>query len=224
MNTTTVLLSILKKEMLLASRRKSHLINTLFFFVLTINLMPFGLGPSASLLHQVAPGVIWSVTLLTCILSINRLYQNDFEDGSLEQDLLSPVSFHAIVAIKIFSHWLIYLAPLIAISPLMGIELQMTAQEISVLVMSLLVGTPILSLIGSIGAAITVGIKSNNSLISIIVLPLYIPVIIFGSGSVMAASNGIDASSGLFFLAAILSISLVLSPMLSSLSIKTALE
>lgn len=224
MSSSKILFSILKKDLLLVTKRKSSIVSTFFFFVVTINLLPLGLGPSTPLLHSVAPGIIWSVTLLTCITSIGHLYQTDFEDGSLEQYAINPIPLSAIVAVKIFSHWITSLLPLIIISPLMGIELQMTGSEISILIVSLLIGTPILSLIGSVGAAITLGIKASNSLVSLLILPLYIPILIFGSGSVMAISNERDPASGLFFLAAILSISLVLSPLFTSLSIKTALE
>lgn len=221
---TSILFSIFKRDIKLAIRRKSDLIATLFFFVVTVNLLPFGVGPSAKLLHFIGPGVIWIAALLSAMLSTTSLFYYDYQDGTLEQFLLSSVPLSSIMAIKILVHWMASCLPIIIIAPLLSLQFNLDLNEITVLIVSLLIGTPLLSLFGAVGASLTLGSKNNGALIAVLTFPFYIPVLIFGAGAVSAESSGNNPEIAFLLLGAILSIGLVLGPYITAISLRAALD
>ena len=182
------------------------------FFVLTVTLFPLGVGPESAILRRIAPGVIWVAALLAAMLSLDRLFQVDFEDGSLDQLALAPLPLELVAAAKCIAHWLSTGLPLLVISPLLGVLLNLNGEAYGTLLMAMAVGTPSLSLFGAIGAALTVGIRRGGVLLSLLVLPLYIPILIFGVGAIDAAVVGLGGSAHLFVLAAILAAALPLAP------------
>lgn len=220
----SILFSIFKRDLKLAMRRKSDLIATLFFFVVTVNLLPFGVGPSATLLHFIGPGVIWIAALLSAMLSTTSLFYYDYQDGTLEQFLLSSVPLSSIMAVKILVHWVASCLPIIIIAPLLSLQFNLELNEINVLIASLLIGTPLLSLFGAIGASLTLGSKNTGALIAILTFPFYIPVLIFGAGAVSAESSGNNPEVALLLLGAILSIGLVIGPYITAISLRAALD
>jgi len=202
----------LKRELLLVFRHRSDIINPLAFFLMVAVLFPLGVSPDPSFLSEVASGVIWVAALLACLLSVDSIFRSDFEDGSLEQMLISAESLWLIVVAKVVTHWLVSGFFLALISPLVGMMFFLPEQGYFSLIVSLLLGTPTLSLMGAIGSALTVGLRKGGVLISLLVLPLYIPVLIFGAGTVQAGVMGLPIQGYLALLAAILVFSLMLAP------------
>ena len=205
-------LSALRRDLLLTFRRRSDIVNPLSFFLMVGVLFPLGVSPEASFLAKLAPGVIWVAALLACLLSVDGIFRSDFDDGSLEHMLVSPQPLILIVLAKVITHWLVSGFCLALTSPVLALMLFLPSEGIIPLVLSLLLGTPTLSLIGAIGAALTVGLRKGGILISLLVLPLYIPVLIFGASSVQAGSMGLPIQGYLALLAAILVLSIVLAP------------
>jgi heme exporter protein B len=205
-------LSAIYRDLLLVFRKRNDIINPLAFFLMVGVLFPLGVSPEAGFLAKLAPGVIWVAALLASLLSVDGIFRSDFDDGSLEQMLVSPQSLLLIVLAKVISHWLISGFCLALVSPLLALMLFLPAEGVPALVFSLLLGTPTLSLIGAIGAALTVGLRKGGLLISLLVLPLYIPVLIFGASSVQAAAIGLPIQGYLALLAAMLVLSAVLAP------------
>ncbi|WP_261842389.1 heme exporter protein CcmB [Aliamphritea ceti] len=203
---------VLKRDLLLSFRRKSDLVNPLIFFLMVASLFPLGVSPEPTFLEEVAPGVIWVAALLATLLSLDGLFRSDFEDGTLEQTLLSPQPLFLVVLAKVFAHWMMTGLALTLLSPLLAVMLFLPVEGMWGLMASLLLGTPTLSLIGAIGAALTVGLRKGGVLISLLVLPLYIPVLIFGTGAAQAAITGLPLSGYLALLGAILVLGLVLAP------------
>ncbi|WP_243432012.1 heme exporter protein CcmB [Aliamphritea spongicola] len=203
---------VLKRDLLLSFRRKSDLVNPLIFFLMVASLFPLGVSPEPTFLAEVAPGVIWVAALLATLLSLDGLFRSDFEDGTLEQTLLSPQPLFMVVLAKVFAHWMMTGLALTLLSPLLAVMLFLPAEGMWGLMASLLLGTPTLSLIGAIGAALTVGLRKGGVLISLLVLPLYIPVLIFGTGAAQAAITGLPIAGFLALLGAILVLGLVLAP------------
>ena len=203
---------VIQRDLLLAMRRRFDILTTLFFFVIVVSLFPLGIGPEINILRTVAPGVVWVAALLASMLSLGRIFSNDYLDGTLEQMLISPQSLSLLVLGKALAHWLVTGIPLILISPLLGIQYNLPLDAILILALSLLLGTPILSLIGAIGAALTLGLRGGGMLVSLLVLPLYIPVLVFGSGAVEASAGGLGAGAHLSLLGAFLLIALVITP------------
>lgn len=201
-----------RRDLLLAFRHRNEIVNPLAFFLMVAVLFPLGVSPEAKFLAQVAPGVIWVAALLASLLSVDGIFRTDFDDGSLEQMLISPQSLAALVLAKVVSHWLISGFLLALLSPLLAMMLFLPSSGLFALVVSLLLGTPTLSLIGAIGAALTVGLRKGGVLISLLVLPLYIPVLIFGAGTVQAAAQGMPIAGYLALLAAVLVVSLMVAP------------
>ena len=185
-------------------RQKSDVLTPLFFFVIVVSLFPLGIGPEMALLRVIAPGVLWVAALLAAMLSLSRLFAADHADGTLEQMLLTPAPLGLLVAGKIFAHWLVAGLPLVLIAPLLGLQYDLSPEALGVLVVSLLIGTPLLSLIGAIGAALTLGVRGCGVLLSLLTLPLYIPALIFGAGAVEAQVSGLGAGGHLSLLAALL--------------------
>jgi heme exporter protein B len=172
--------------------------------VIVVSLFPFGVGPEASLLRAIAPGVLWVAALLASMLALSRMFAADYADGTLEQMLLAPVPLTVVVLGKIVAHWLLTGLPLVALSPVLALQFGVPSDAIGVLVASLALGTPVLSLIGAIGAALTLGVRGAGVLTALLVLPLYIPVLILGAGAVDAAAAGLDTSAHLMLLGALL--------------------
>jgi heme exporter protein B len=202
----------IKRDLLLAFRHRNDIVNPLAFFLMVAVLFPLGVSPEAKFLAQVAPGVIWVAALLASLLSVDGIFRTDFDDGSLEQMLVSPQPLVLLVLAKIISHWLISGFCLALMSPLLAMMLFLPPQGLFALVISLLLGTPTLSLIGAIGAGLTVGLRKGGILISLLVLPLYIPVLIFGAGTVQAGTMGMPIGGYLALLGAVLVVSMMLAP------------
>jgi heme exporter protein B len=219
-----VLLQVIRRDLLLAVRQKADVLNTLFFFVVVVTIAPLGIGPEPNLLRAIAPGVVWVAALLAAILSLPRLFANDHADGTLEQMLISAEPLPLIVLGKAAAHWLVTGLPLTAISIVFGVAFDIGIQETLVMVASLVLGTPVLSLIGAVGAALTLGLRGGGVLTSLLVLPLFIPVLIFGAGAVGAAASGVGYAAYLLLLGAFLLFALVLTPWLVGIALRISME
>ena len=205
--------AIVKRDLKLALRQKSDVFNTVFFFIVVVTLVPLGIGPDQALLRSIAPGVVWVAALLAALLSLPRLFANDYADGTLEQMLLSGEPLTVIVIAKVFAHWLTTGIPLTVISGLFALMFDLHADVAFVLMAALLIGTPVLSLVGSVGAALTLGLRGGSVLTSILVLPLYIPVLIFGAGAAEAVATGMSSAAYFFIVGALTLFSLVVMPL-----------
>jgi heme exporter protein B len=219
-----VLAQIARRDLLLAARQKADVLNTLFFFVVVIAIVPLGVGPEPNLLRAIAPGVVWIAALLAAILSLPRLFANDHADGTLEQMLIGSEPLSLIVLGKCLAHWLVTGVPLSAMSIAFGVIFDLGSQETITLAVSLALGTPTLSLIGAIGAALTLGLRGGGVLTSLLVLPLFIPVLIFGSGAVSAAASGVSTAAYLLLLGAFLLFALVLTPWVVAIALRISSE
>lgn len=217
-------LTIFKRDLLLAFRRRSDVATTLFFFLMVASLFPLGIGPEASVLSNIAPGVLWVAALLAGMISLTRLFAADFADGSLEQMLLAPQPLSVLVLAKIVAHWVVCGLPVVLLAPLIGLQYALPSNALWVLVWSLLLGTPSLSLIGAIGAALTLGVRGSGLLVALLVLPLYIPVLIFGAGAVAASQHGMSAEAHLSLLAASSLLALVLAPLATAAALRISVE
>lgn len=215
--------ALLMRDMRLALRQGSDAVMAVAFFVLVILLFPFGIGPEPAMLARIAGGTLWVAALLASLLALERLFQHDYEDGSLDLLVLGRLPLEAVVLAKVLAHWLVTGLPLLVAAPLAGAMLNFPAAALPVLLASLAIGTPALSLIGSIGAALTLGARRGGVLISLLVLPLYIPVLIFGAGAVEAAASGLVVGPHLMLLAGIAVFSLVLAPLAAAAALRQAL-
>jgi len=215
---------IVVRDLMLAWRRRADVLSTLFFFVIVTSLFPLGIGPETQLLRSIAPGVVWVAALLASMLSLGRVFQSDEQDGTLEQMLLTPQPLYLVVVGKVFAQWLVSEVPLVLIAPLLGVQFGLASDTLLILFVSLLIGTPILSLIGSIGAALTLGLRGGGVLIALLILPLYIPILIFGAGAVDASINGVSSHANLYLLGALLVVSLVFAPWATSAALRISLE
>ncbi len=216
--------ALLNRDLTLAFRYRAEIINPLLFFVLVTALFPLGIGPDPAVLKTVGPGIIWVAALLAALLSLESIFRSDFEDGSLEQILMSPHPLSVLMLAKVLAHWLISGLPLILVAPLLGMLLGLTATEIKTLIITLALGTPVLSLIGTIGVALTVGLRRGGMILSLLVLPLYIPVLIFSASAVNAAGAGLSVSGHLSLLAALLALSISLSPAATAAALRISLS
>lgn len=217
-------LAALKRDLLLVFRHRNDIINPLAFFLMVAVLFPLGVSPNPVFLAEVAPGVIWVAALLACLLSVDGIFRTDYDDGSLEQMLVSSESLLLLVLAKVLSHWLISGFCLAIISPLVAMMFFLPEQGYTALILSLLLGTPTLSLMGAIGAGLTVGLRKGGVLISLLVLPLYIPVLIFGAGTVHAGAMGLPIQGYLALLGAILVLSLMLAPFAIAAALKISIR
>jgi heme exporter protein B len=215
---------IVVRDLTLEWRRRTDVLSTLFFFVIVVSLFPLGIGPDMALLRTVAPGVVWVAALLASMLALARLFTSDFQDGTLEQLLLTPQPLYLVVLGKVLALWLFSGLPLALLAPILGIQFGLSSDTLFVLVVSLLIGTPILGLIGSIGAALTLGLRSGGVLISVLILPLYIPVLIFGAGAVDASIAGLSPQANLYLLGALFAITLVFAPWATAAALRISLE
>lgn len=220
----TALGVLIRRDLLLALRRRAQILNPLVFFVIVVTLFPLGLGPEPNLLQKLAPGVLWVAALLAAMLSLEAMFHSDFEDGSLEQLLLAPQPVFITIIAKVLTHWLLSGLPLLLLAPLLALWLHLSPEAIVVLLASLALGTPVLSLIGAIGVALTVGLRRGGVLLSLLVLPLYIPVLIMGAGAVDAAASGLAAGAHLSILGALLLLSLSLAPWAAGAALRISVE
>jgi heme exporter protein B len=205
-------------------RRKSEVLTALFFFAIVSSLFPLGIGPETDMLRKIAPGVLWVGALLAAMLSLNRLFAADHQDGTLEQMALSPTPLALLVGGKVMAHWLVSGLPLVLLAPVLGLQFDLSARALLVLMASLLLGTPLLSLIGAIGAALTLGVRGGGVLLSLLVLPLYIPALIFGAGAVEADIAGLGMGGHLSLLAAMLTLAAFFAPWATTAALRIALE
>ncbi|HEX5515098.1 MAG TPA: heme exporter protein CcmB [Gammaproteobacteria bacterium] len=208
----SAMLALLRRDLLLAYRARGELINPLIFFALVVSLFPLATSPEPGVLRLLAPGIIWVSALLATLLSLEQLFRSDYDDGSLEQLLLSPHPLPLLALVKIAAHWLVTGLPLVIVAPLLGAMLNLPSAALSTLAVGLLLGTPILSAIGAIGAALTVSLRRGGMLLSLLILPLYVPVLVFAAAAVEASAAGLSARGQLYLLAGLMLLSLTLAP------------
>ncbi|NBT53603.1 MAG: heme exporter protein CcmB [Betaproteobacteria bacterium] len=215
---------IFVRDLRLALRRRADTLAAMIFFVMVVSLFPLGIGPESALLRTMAPGVVWVAALLSSMLSLTRLFADDHQDGTLEQLLLSahPLAFLALG--KIAAHWMSSGLLLVLVAPLLALQFDLSPSACGVLVLSLLLGTPVLSLLGAIGAALTVGLRGGSVLLSLLVLPLAVPVLVFGAGAVEAYNAGLGVSAHLSLLGALLVLALAAAPVVVAAALRIALE
>ncbi|HXZ97507.1 MAG TPA: heme exporter protein CcmB [Burkholderiales bacterium] len=220
----TVLRCVIYRDLLLATRRWADVLTAVIFFVIVVSLFPLGVGPEPDLLRTIAPGVIWVAALLASMLSLTRLFSADFADGTLEQMLLSAAPLGAIVAAKVVAHWLVTGLLLVLISPLLALQFDLPQNLLVTLTLSLLLGTPVLSMIGAIGAALTLGLRGGGALLSLLVLPLYVPVLILGAGTVETAAAGLGTEAHFLLLAALLLVAATFAPWAAAVALRISAE
>lgn len=217
-------LAVIRRDLTIAFRHRGELANPLLFFLLVVSLFPLGIGPDSKILETIAPGVIWVAALLATLLSLETLFRADLDDGSLEQMVLSPQPLAVLVLARVIAQWLTRGLPLLFLAPLLGILLQLPTAAMGTLMASLALGTPILALIGAIGAALTVGLKRGGVLLSLLVLPLYIPVLIFGAGAVNNAATGLPVTAQLYLLGALLALAITLAPLAAAAALRVSVS
>ena len=215
---------LLKRDLTLAMRHRAEMVNPLLFFILVTSLFPLGVGANPNLLQAIGPGVIWVAALLAALLSLDNIFRSDFEDGTLEQFLLSSHPVSILVLAKVTAHWLITGLPLLLVSPLLGVLLGLTGDGIRILMITLLLGTPVLSLLGAVGVALTVGLRKGGMILSLLVLPLYVPLLIFAASAVDTAAAGLPVSAHLLFISALLVLALSLSPPATAAALRISLS
>ena len=220
----TGLMVVLRRDLRVALRRRSDTFSTLIFFVMVVSLFPLGVGPEPQLLRTMAPGVLWVAAMLASMLSLPRLFADDHADGTLEQMLLSTHSLAVLVFGKTLAHWMGSGLPLVLLSPVLALQFDLSASATGVLMLSLLLGTPLLSLVGSMGAALTVGLRGSSVLLSLLVLPLTIPVLIFGAGAVEAHTAGLGVTGHFSLLGALLIVGVMVSPWVTAAALRISME
>ena len=218
------ILAVIVRDLRLALRRRSDVASVLFFFIIVVSLFPLGVGPQPELLRTLAPGVLWVAALLATMLSLPRLFADDLRDGTLEQLALAPQPLALAVIGKVLAHWLVSGLPLTLLAPVLGLQFDLAPDALLTLTLALLLGTPALSGIGAIGAALTLGVRGGGVLVSLLVLPLYIPVLIFGAGAVEATATGVGAQAHLSLLAALSLGGVFFAPWATAAAIRIALE
>ena len=221
---TAAFTPILRRELQIALRRKGDVLNVLVFFVVVASLFPLGVGPEPNQLRAMAAGVVWIAALLAALLSLPRLFAADHADGTLEQMLVSPQPLALIVLAKIAAHWLTSGLPLAIAAPLIGLQYDLPADALGVLLASLLVGTPVLSLLGAAGAALPLGVRGGGALLGLLVLPLFVPVLVFGASAVTASLAGLNPSAQLSLLGAFLAVSSLVGPWAACAALRVALD
>jgi len=215
---------VIRRDLVLAARRRADVLTTLVFFVMVVSLFPLGVGPEPEMLRKMASGVVWVAALLASMLSLGRMFSADYQDGTLEQMLLAPQSLPVLVLGKILAHWMASGLPLVLMAPVLGLQFGLPAEQLGILMLGLVMGTPVLSMIGAVGAALTLGLRGGGVLVSLLVLPLCIPVLIFGAGAVEAAASGVTYSSHLSLLGAALVTALVLTPWVTAQALRISME
>lgn len=218
-------LVILRRDITLAMRRRTDVLTTLFFFVIVASLFPLGVGSEKEMLRFLGPGVVWVAALLASMLALERLFASDHADGTLEQMMLTPQPLSVLVLGKVCAHWLLTGLPLVLIAPLIGLQYHLEGMPLVVMMLALLLGTPVLSLIGAIGAALTLGLRGGGILLSLLVLPLYIPVLVYGSGAVaVSAIDPADVQPFMALLGAFLVLALAFSPLATAAALRISVE
>lgn len=220
----SILTTIIRRELLIAYRRQADILNPLWFFIIVITLFPLSIGPDPALLARISPGILWVAALLSALLSLERLLRDDFQDGALEQLMLMPVPLSIAVMAKVFAHWLLTGIPLILITPLLAVLLSLDFNTWVAAVFTLVLGTPTLSFIGAIGVALTVGLQKGGVLLSLLVLPLYIPILIFATSAIDAAMLGMPYSGQLAILGAMLMGAITLTPLAISAALRISVN
>ena len=218
------MIALLLRDLKLATRAGGGFGLGLAFFLIVCTLVPFGVGPQAEMLSRIAPGILWVGALLACLLSLDRVFALDFEDGSLDLLATAPLPLEGAVAVKAAAHWITTGLPLVVAAPLFGMLLHLPAQAVPYLLISLLIGTPALSMLGAFGAAITVGLRRGGLLLSLLVLPLYVPTLLFGAEAVRRGAAGMDATTPLVFQSAITLLTLALIPFAAAAAIRINLR
>ncbi len=214
----------LKRDLLIAFKKKNDVVNPFMFFVIVVSLFPIGISPDSDRLSEIAAGVIWISVLLASMLSMDNLYRSDYEDGSLEQLLLSPHPLFFMVLAKNLSHWLVSGLPVVLVSPLLAYMLNLPQAAYFTLICSLLIGTPIMSLVGSIAVALTVGLGSRGLILAVITLPMSVPVLIFGTLSVQASLNNTSPAGYLALMLAMLAVAVSLAPLASATALRISVN
>ena len=215
---------VIRRDLVLAARRRSDVLTVLLFFVIVASLFPLAVGPEPAQLRAIAPGVIWVAALLASMLGLGRVFASDHADGTLEQMLIGATPLGMVVGAKVFAHWLATGLPLVLVAPVIALQFDVRQESYGVLVLSLLLGTPALSLIGAIGAALTLGLRGGGALLSLLVLPLYVPVLVIGAGAVEAAAEGLDPAGHFMLLGAFLLLSVAFAPWAAAASLRISLE
>ena len=219
-----ILLNIIQRELTIAFRRPAEILNPLWFFLIVITLFPLLMGPNPELLGKIASGIAWVAALLSALLSFERLFRDDYLDGSLEQLMLLPVGLPQVALAKVIAHWLLTGLPLILLSPIAAILLSLETHVWGALMLTLLLGTPILSCLGAIGVALTVGLRKGGTLLSLLILPLFLPVLIFAAAVLEAATINMNYSGQLAIIGAILAITLTFSPFAIAGALRISLQ
>ena len=217
-------IALVKRDLLLAFRHRGELLNPLLFFMMVVTLFPLGVSPESSLLRNMAPGVIWIAALLAGLFSLESMFRSDFDDGALEQMVLSPHPLSLLVLAKVLAHWLVTGLPMLLMAPLLGMFLSLPAPGLVAMELTLLIGTPLLSLVGSIGVALTVGLRRGGVLLTLLVLPLYIPVLIFATNAVSVAVAGLPIDGQIYFLLALLALAITLAPFATAAALRISLS
>lgn len=215
---------VLRRDLVLAMRRRADVLTTLIFFVIVVSLFPLAVGTEVDILRKIAPGVVWVAALLASMLSLGRMFSADYLDGTLEQMLLVPQSLSMLVLGKIVAHWMLSGLPLVLIAPVLGLQFDMSGESLLVLLLALMIGTPVLSMLGAFGAALTLGLRGGGVLVSLLVLPLCIPVLIFGAGAVTAIDSGVSVVSNLSLLGAFFLLTLLFTPWVSAQALRISME
>lgn len=220
----TAMRAVFSRDMKVAFRQRQDLLNPLLFFVMVVTLFPLGVSPEASFLSKAGAGILWVAALLSVLLSLDHLFRHDFDDGTLEQLVLQPQPLFLLVLAKTAAHWMLTGLPLVVLAPVLGVMVHLEGNSIAVLCLTLLIGTPVLSLIGSIGAALTLGLRSAGVLLSLLIIPLYIPVLIFGTGTVAAAAEGAPVGAYLALMGAFLVLAMTLAPFAAAAALRISLS
>ncbi len=211
---------IIRRDLIIAMRRRTNILITLLFFIIVVSLFPLAIGPEISTLRLIAPGVVWVGALLASMLALSQLFEADYQDGSLEHIILSPQPLSLLVLGKVIAHWLITGLPLAIVSPILGLQYALSNDVLLIMIYALMLGTPILSLLGAIGAALTLGLHSGGVLLALLVLPLYIPVLIFGAGAIEATASGLGGMAHLSMLGAMLLVALIATPFATAAALR----
>ena len=219
----SVMLAVLRREISLAMRQKGEVLTPLVFFAVVASLFPLGVGPESALLLRMAPGVLWVSALLAAMLSLQRLFASDYADGSLEQMVLSGQSLVGLALAKATTHWLLTGLPLVLATPILGALFGLSVSAMALLALTVALGTPVLSLIGSLGSALTLGLHNSVALVLLLVLPLCVPVLIFGAGAVSAYDSGLSPLGHVYLLAALLLLALVSAPFATAAALRISL-
>ena len=216
--------SVIRRDLLLALKQKSDIVQTLFFFAVVVTLVPLGVGAETNLLRSMAPGVVWVAALLAALLSLPRLFAHDWADGTLEQMLISAEPLTVIVLAKVSAHWLVTGVPMTLFSLIFGVMFDLPAEETWVLTMALALGTPVLSLVGAIGAALTLGLRAGSVLTSLLVLPLYIPVLVFGAGAAVQVAMSVSPAAYLMVTGALTLFALAAAPFAVAAALRISMQ